>query len=141
MNKKGMLGNMIAGPMIIFIGVMLLPTIIEKVGVACSEQMNISSFGSSLICSSSGEASGFIMLFFMLTTIVIAIVAISNALRGSGLLGYDDGGIDYEDEDELSLGDSEDEDEDEESEFKEDLEEDEIEEEKQEEDRVVHKKW
>ena len=96
MNKRGMLGNVIAGFMVLSIGFVLFPMIVEEIEVACSEQLNVSSAGNTLLCSADGGAGGLVILFFVLGIAMVAIGIAAQGLRSSGLIG----GYSKEEEDE-----------------------------------------
>ena len=83
------LGNIVAGFIIIMVGVTLLPTIVEEVGSTCSEQLNVSSVGNTILCNSSGEPGGLlglVAIFFALAIVITAIGLMCSSFRNAGLL-------------------------------------------------------
>ncbi len=83
------LGSIMGGFIVLLVGVSLLPTIIEEIDSACSEQLNITSAANTMLCSSSGGPGGILGLvtvFFALGIIIAAIGITTRGLRSSGLM-------------------------------------------------------
>ena len=84
MNKKGMLGNLIGGFLIIIIGVMLIPAISQQIEKARTSEYEPMPTAASMVL-------GFIPLFFGLAIVGIALMVVVSALRNAGLMeGNDD---------------------------------------------------
>jgi hypothetical protein len=80
----GMLGNLIGGFIVIFIGISLIPVIMQQVGIAknSTNQNNVTTPSTQL----SDTMLNMIPLFFGLAMVGVAIAIIAGALRSSGVV-------------------------------------------------------
>ena len=112
MNRKGQrtfgLGNLVIGFVVIIIGIMLYPMLVEQLDIAASASNNVTNIP---VSESANTILGLIPLFFVLGILMFAVKLIMSGLGDVGILGgSSDGKSKDEEEDEE---DEEDEEEDE----------------------------
>ncbi len=84
MNKKGMLGNLIGGLVVIIIGIVMYPTMVEQIDIAAGATSNVTNIP---IFDSANTLLGLLPLFFALGILMVALNLVMSMLRDVGLFG------------------------------------------------------